>query len=107
MPIKWSLKCNLFTMSDTATNTDKCLNVKPVIRYTWVTERIPVYTEKILTYLDHENIDEGFDINNVAENISANFIESSQFLQSSTGAKRKSRKSPWFDKESYNAKRKL
>ena len=80
------------------------LNVKPVIRYTWMTERIPVYTEKILTYLNHENIKEGFDINNVTENISANIIESSQFLQSSIGAKRKSRKSPWFDKESSNAK---
>ena len=57
-------------MSDTATSTDKCLNVKTVNRYTWMTECIPVYTKKILTYLNRENINEGFDnqpidINNV------------------------------------------
>ena len=45
-----------------------------------MTERIPVYTEKILTYLNRENINAGFDnqpidINNIAESISANFIE--------------------------------
>ena len=43
-----------------------------------MTERIPVYTEKILTYLNHRNIDESFDMNNVTENISANFIESQE-----------------------------
>ena len=107
MPIEWNLKCNLFNMSDTTTSTDKCLNEKPVTRYTWMTKRIPVYTEKILTYLNRENINEPIDIKNVTESISANFIEASQFLQSSTGAKRKSRKSPWFDKECSNAKRKL
>ena len=40
---------------------------------------IPVYTEKILTYLSRENINKGFDnqtidMNNVTERIAANFI---------------------------------